>query len=180
MARVRDMDPRWHEEPKCSTESFFFSFFFLRKLLESCGYLAEHLLERLHVQGGVVVLRAHWLNHLSQFLSSQPLASWSHSLFLTRARSFPGNLLSTRLRNSLASRFSLSRDLASISIPYWTSFPTKRISLLSELRGYLEFYNNFSISLKDKRIDYGRDKRSLFRKQVSGCYRPKGLSSLES
>lgn len=55
-------------------KAFFFSFFFLRKLLESCGYLAEHLLERLHVQGGVVVLRAHWLNHLSQFFSSQPLA----------------------------------------------------------------------------------------------------------
>lgn len=141
-------------------KSFSFFLFFLRKLLESC-YLAEHLLERLHVQGGVVVLRAHWLNHLSQFSrhsrSHFPIAHCSLALtpppplvplpetYSKRLQLLHRSLLADTVSHR-AHDFYFSRAIEPLP------FPKRR----TYARGYLEFYKFFRGSLKNKRIDHRR------------------------
>lgn len=77
-------------------------------------YLAKHLLERLHVQGGVVVLRAYGLHHLSEF--------FVFGLLSLVTRSFEGNqpLLDHRARARLRNR-PLERGYRFARLPRLTS-----------------------------------------------------------
>lgn len=149
------------------------SFFFLRKLLESC-YLAEHLLERLHVQGGVVVLRAHWLNHLAQF-SRHSRSHFPIALF-TRAPSPPPlvplpKTYSRRLQQLLHRDITGTLFLIEHAIFSTSNFELLRFehrAFLSEERTYAATWNSVN-SFKNKRIDYcyyyDRDRSLRFAKK---------------